>query len=651
MGKNFSSAAICVILSAAICVFSSAAICASEEEGIRYLEEEKTYFITLTRKAEPKKDLPTNVAVITKEQIAKSGARNIGEILDFSTNINVGKYGTLGSMSSVILRGALDKQVLLLINGRPANDITLGGYNYSELSVENIERVEVIRGAASSIYGPNALAGVINVITKEICFEKPIVDINTSWGEFGEQVYRLNIAKKFANLETNVSGSKILSQGFRENSVYDNNNLDIYLGFLSDIAGMFKVKGRMTQYELGAPGKNNTPLEQWNNNIEKKAAYPQTKQTGNKNYLTLSHEKDITDKIKLSSRLYGSLDSSRHTSPECYTDDSTNKMTYGLEIYGNMPYGLVIGGELREDTAKRINELTQTVSFDKKVNWTCLYMQKEYSAFSNLNTIVGLRYDQHSFFGGQTCPQLTVVWKLLENWKLSSNIGKSYRAPNFEDLFSPYSSWTAIPEYDVKAGDSQGNPDVKPENSLSYDIGIEKKWNENISSQLTLFRQDIDNLIEWDNISSDPDWETWRPSNVSQAYNQGVEFELRHLINENLFYSFNYTYLESKGKKKTEQNYKTLMYRPVNSANFIISYITPWKTNISLIGKYVGEQYDELDKFISPYSLLNMRFEQTVFNYNKIFISIDNIADTRYFTRAGYPLPGRTFSGGLSISL
>jgi outer membrane cobalamin receptor len=620
-----------------------------------YAEEtnpvDEEVFISLTREVQLKEDLPTNVTTINNEEIQKTGARNVGEILDFSTDINVGKYGTLGSINSIILRGALDKQVLLLIDGRPVNDITLGGYDYSKLSVENIERIEIIRGAASSIYGANALAGVINVITKEICFEKPIADVNVSYGEYGEQIYRLNVAKKIGNLETNFSGSKILSQGFRKNSAYGNDNLDIYAGLRSDNAGMFKLKSGITRYELGLPGKNNTPLEDWNNNIETTAAYPLTKKTGNESYLTLSHEKDLTDKIKLTSRLYGSLDSGRYMSPENWSNDLTEKITTGLEIQGNMPYGLTIGGELRQDTAKRTNEFDTPViiDFDKKVDWTSIYLQENYSPRDNLNTIIGLRYDQHSYFGGELNPQLTVVWKPQEDWKLSSNIGKSYRAPSFEDLFSPYSSWTAIPGF-CEAGDSQGNPDVKPEMSLSYDIGFEKNWKDNISSQLTIFRQDIDNLIEWNNISDIETWEEWRPSNVLDAYNQGIELELKHSINENLFYSFNCTYLESKGKAKTENNYTTLMYRPSNSANLILSYMTPWKTRVILTGKYVGEQYDDSDNFISPYSLLNTRFEQTFFNYTKIFISVDNVTDTRYFTRAGYPLPGRVIRGGVNVT-
>ena len=611
---------------------------------------DKESFITLylTGKVQSDETLPTNVTTVSEKEIKKVNARNIAETLDYSNNLNIGKYGSLGSMSSLILRGALSKQVLLLVDGRPVNDTTLGGFNYSELSVENIDRVEIIRGAASSIYGANALAGVINVITKETCFEKPIVIVNTSFGELGERTLGLNISKKYGNVESNISGSKILADGFRENTSYNNNNLDVYIGFNSETAGKFKLKSGIAQYDLGVAGKNITPIEQWDNNKEKMAYDPLAKQKSNKNYLNLSYEKDLTEKVTLFSRLYGSMELGRYTSPISFIDDSTGKETVGLDMRCSIPYGLTAGCELRKDSAKRINELFQATSFDEKIDWTSLYFQEEYSPVSSLNTILGLRYDKHSLFGGETSPQLTVVWEPVLSWKLSSNIGKSYRTPSFEDLFSPYSSWPAWGIF--PGGDTQGNLDVKPETSLSYDMGIERQWKDLITSKVTIFRQDIDNLIEWSNISNDPMYERWRPSNVSQAYNQGIEFELKHSINNDLSYDLNYAYLESKGKRKMEQDCKTLMYRPMNTINCILTYMLPWESNIAFTGKYVGEQYDELNNVIPAYSLFNIRLNKLFFNYTKIFIAIDDVADTRYSTRTGYPLPGRLVRGGISIT-
>lgn len=544
------------------------------EEIVDYDYKDGEIFISLTRKIQPISEMPTNVSIVTEREIEKTGAKNIGQALDLTSNLNVGKYGTLGSMSSLILRGALDKQVLLLIDGRPANDVTLGGYNYGELSTVNIERVEVIRGAASSIYGANALAGVVNVITKETCLEKTIVNVNSSWGGFGEQVYGLNISKKFGEYESLISGSKLLSTGFRENSSCNNNFLDAYFGYDSDKVGKFKLKTGTAQYDLGAPGKNIVPINLWDNTVEKAAYDPLAKQKTNKNFFNLSHEKDLAKEFKLTSRLYGNADSGRYISPKSFIDDSTGKMSLGLEMQCNMPHGFTAGYELREDKAKRTDELMQSISYNEKVDFTSVYLQENISPVHNLNTIAGVRYDHHSYFGGETSPQLTVVWKAANNLKLSSNIGKSYRAPAFEDLFSPYSSWPAWGGF--PGGDTQGNPNVKPETSISYDLGIEKEWNDGaISSKITLYKQDIDNLIEWSVVNNDPTFEQWRPSNVSQAYCQGIEFDLKHSVSEKLSYGLNYTYLDSKGKKITEAESKTLMYRPQNTVNLMMTWMMP----------------------------------------------------------------------------
>ncbi|HCJ67333.1 MAG TPA: hypothetical protein DHV62_08450 [Elusimicrobia bacterium] len=643
--KFFLKSIICVIW-ILICVISAFS---QEKEEIRYLEEEKAYFITLTRKAEPKKDLPTNVSVITAEEIKNLGARNFAEAINYLNSVNVGKYGTLGAMSSVILRGALDKQVLVLIDGRSANDITLGGYNYSEISIENIDRIEIIRGAASSIYGANALAGVVNVITKRPSLEQPMSKINTSWGSYGEQIYNFNFGTKRKNVETLFTASKNLAQGFRENSNCNNTNFTAMLGLETTNLGKITFRSGLSNFKLGVPGKNNTPTEQWNNNKEKKAYDPLAEQTTNKVYLLLEYERKLGSRLQLSSRIYGNIDKGNYKSPKSLIDDSTDKKTIGLETQFDLPNNLILGIELREDGAERTNEIAKTTDFDKKINLTSIYAQNKFVNLDQLNALIGVRYDYHSLFGGETNPQLSVVWHPLPNWKLSTNIGRGYRAPTFEDLFSPYSSWPAWPPF--PGGDTQGNPEVKPETSWSYDLGIEKNWNSKISSQFILFRQKIENLIEWSNISTDPDWEKWRPSNVAQAYNQGVEMTFVHQIKENLSYDFNYTYLESRGKKITEQDYKILMYRPEHTVNCKISYLTPWKTNFILSGKYVGKQFDDMNNKISDYNLLNFRLEQKLNTNIKIFVYMENITDTRYFTRAGYPLPGRTFSGGISIGL
>lgn len=621
----------------------------SQEEGIRYLEEEKTYFITLTRKAEPKENLPTNVMVITKEQIAKSGAKTLGEAIETLPSVNVGEYGTLGTMSSVILRGALDKQVLVLIDGRPVNDITLGGYDFAQPSIENIDRIEIIRGAASSIYGANALAGVVNVITKRPSLEKLMTKINTSWGSYGEQIYNFNFGTKRKNVETLFTASKNLAQGFRENSNYNNTNFTAMLGLETTNLGKITFRSGLSNFKLGVPGKNNTPIEQWDNNKEKKAYDPLAEQITNKVYLLLGYERKLGSRLQLSSRIYGNIDKGNYKSPKSLIDDSTDKKTIGLETQFDLFNTLTLGVGFREDSAQRTNEIAKTTDFDKKINLTSIYAQSKFVNLDQLNALIGVRYDYHSLFGGETNPQLSVVWHPLPNWKLSTNIGRGYRAPTFEDLFSPYSSWPAWPPF--PGGDTQGNPEVKPETSWSYDLGIEKNWNRKITSQVTLFRQNIDNLIEWSNISTDPDWEKWRPSNVAQVYNQGVEMTFVHQINENLSYDFNYTYLESKGKKTTEQDYKILMYRPEHTVNCKISYLTPWKTNFILSGEYVGKQFDDMNNKISDYNLLNFRLEQKLNTNIKIFVYMENITDTRYFTRAGYPLPGRTFSAGITIHL
>jgi outer membrane cobalamin receptor len=611
-------------------------------------QQDDGVFLTLTRKPEPRINLPTNLTVVTNKDMDNKNAKTLDEALDFTNSVNIGKIGTLGAETTMILRGALDKQTLVLVDGRPVNDISTGKYNFSELNTQNIERIEIIRGAASSVYGANALAGVVNIITKDTCPEKLISDINMSFGGFGEKIYGITAAKKTGNFETNVSLNKMLSDGFRQNSSYDNNDFDFYLGLNSGNSGNFKLRGGYTTSNLGSPGQNYTPIAQWNNDVEKMAQDPDANQKTNKNYVSLFHETDLMKDVKLNSGFYVNSESNRYASPVAFTDTKTDKLTTGLNVKCGLPYGLTAGLELKQDKAISTDELFNNVNYDQKVDWSSLYFQEEYSVSKKLNTIIGLRYDNNSYFGGQTSPQFTIVWRPEQNWKLSSNIGKSYRAPTFEDLFVPYMSWPA--SMWGPAGDSQGNTNLKPETSLSYDIGVERKWQYNIVTQVTLFQQDVDNLIQWANVSANPLFQQWRPSNVSQSYNKGCELQFKQWLNDKLSYTVDYTYLESKGKNSTGQDYQNLMYRPVNMFNCIISYKMPWKSSVALTGKYVGEQYDESNNLVSSYNLFNVRVEKTFFDYSKVYFSINNVNDMRYFTRAGFPLSGRTVSAGFNLS-
>lgn len=217
-----------------------------------------------------------------------------------------------------------------------------------------------------------------------------------------------------------------------------------------------------------------------------------------------------------------------------------------------------------------------------------------------------------------------------------------------------------------------GNPNLKPETGWAFDFGVEHGLSNILLSRATLFRSDIQNFLQWANISSDPEWEQWRPSNVGKIYSQGIELELIHRIIKGLSQSINYTYLESRGKikdqnynaylksigKKGGEDFETLMYTPEHQVNYELNYASDFGLGIKINAKYVDERWNNngwdfdgvVEKKLPGYGLLDVRVSQKILSA-ELFISIENVLDKKYQSRDGYPLPGRIISAGIRMKL
>jgi len=633
MSKNFLSVLIGVILSAAICVFSSVVIRASEE--IRYLEEEKAYFVTLTRKAEPRENLPTNVIVITKEQIAKSGAENIGDVLKNKTGIvEVSKRGTLGSESEIRIRSGGDsaKQVLVMVDGRPVNNIALGSANLSEIPIENIERIEIVRGPSSAVYGANALGGVVNIITKKAVDIKPKTEIVLDYGSFNTQSYKVNFSVKPSKINVFLSGSKNLTDGFRDNSSYDNLNLFLKIGYDFERYGELILSNGFSNSELGIPGPNYIYDPQTWQKIylpERTSSSPNANQKDEKFYSQLEHKVKIKENaIKI--KVYQDYHKRHYKNPDTFTDTVAEPKNFGLDYQVETINNILLGFERRYEQFSRWDSSVETIN--KKRDNSAIFIQKTF-LLNKLSLITGIRYDYNSIYEDLTNPRISAVYRFTEDIKFSANVGTAFHAPTFEDLYSPYdpSMYT------------QGNPNLKPEKSIGIDLGIEYGIKSNLFSRLTLFYNDVKDFIEW--APTDPSG-LWVPDNVAKVLSRGVELEIKNKITENLSQDLNYTFLESKGKQK-EETYETLQYTPKHRLNYNINYLLPADIKSELVIEYTHK----IEKPKLPsYTLVNFRIGRKILR-SEIFFNIENIFDKRYVSRENYPLPGRTFSGGITISL
>ena len=380
------------------------------------------------------------------------------------------------------------------------------------------------------------------------------------------------------------------------------------------------------------PGTNNTPLGEWDNHKEKAASSPNANQKTNKQSNELNYKKEIADGTKLKSKIYFQQNSLHYKDPKWNSDDIGISNTVGGNIQIDTLYNITAGLEGKNDRYKKKNEITKTTDIDKWTDTSAVFLQKTFN-FEPMTTTVGTRYDYHNVFGGQLNPRIVNIYKLNDSFKLSSTIGRSFRAPTFNDLYwpDPY---------------MPGNPDLKPETSIGTDFGIEYKLKETLVSKITLFYNDVQDFIQW----APNETGIWTPSNVGKVFSRGVEFEVETSIVKKLSQNLNYTFLESMGKETG--TYKTLQYTPKHRLNYGLNYLAPAEIKTKLGVEYTHKQIweDWKEHKIPGYTLVNLRISRKILQ-SEVYLSCENIFDKRYLSRENYPLPGRTFSGGINLYL
>ena len=604
-----------------------------------YMGDLGVIVITPTRGPRMLKDLPTNVSVITRKEIAESNAQNVGEVLKNKLGIEVRRYGTLGAPSYIGLRGCSAYQTLVMVDGRSVNNTADGIADLSQFSVDNIERIEIVRGPASALYGANALGGVVNIITREAKDEKVTVDGNFGMGSFGTQIARLNLGTKDTKIKTYFTISNNTSNGWRKNSAYDNHNFTGRLAYDARKIGNFEFRGGYHRGKLGLPGVNYRfdPIT-WERVLlnEKFAADPNHNQEDEKEYAILEYS-NKRENSKFMFKAYGSSDQRRDRNPDEPRDDLHENVTQGIEAQLNTLYGITFGTDIHQDKYRQKNGIDSQTKIDEKNLNRAIFLQETLS-FKPMTAIPGIRFDHHSAYGNQINPSFSLIYQPRESLKFSLNLARGFRAPTFCDLYQPYTDYGIY--------QAEGNPNLKPEKATSYDFGFEHQLGKLLLSRLTLFRTNIEDLIEWAMDSSF----VWKPSNVAQAYSQGIEIEFIHQIMDGLSQSINYMYLHSAGKKEDEEKYEIAPYKPHNRVNYSIDYANNFGLKISLGTEYVDEQWNARGKTgdrLPDYFLLNARIAQRISNL-EAYVSFANILDKKYQMVFGYPMPGRTVMAGIS---
>lgn len=560
------------------------------------------------------KNANQNISVITKKEILSSPATSIDEILQQIPGMDIRRRGANGVQSDIGFRGSSFEQVLILINGIRMND-SQTGHNSMNIPVdlEDVERIEVIKGPAARRFGQNAYAGAINIITKTHIGKN--VKISANAGDYETYGFGLNANigdEKFTN---SLQASSNSSQGYRHNTDFEIRNI-FYQNQLKIKNGNIRLQAGFSEKKFGANGFYSSP--QATEQYEELQA----------SIISLAHQQSF-GKFKLNSNIYW------RRGQDMYLFNREKP-----EIYRNMHIGNNIGGEVNSSYVSdwgttglgvelRKEFLASNNLGDRERFVTQVFFEHHFSFFDKkLNISPGTSWANYSTNGNFFYPGLDIGYIFLQNHKVYGNISRVHRVPTFTDLY--YVSKT-----------EQGNPDLSPENAVYSEIGYQFQ-NKNILAKFSGFYRNSNNSIDWIKKSlEDP---VWYSRNIGDTEIKGIEAEIGHQIFDWMKYTVGYTYLDNKLKDINELNSRYAL------DNLKHQFVAKLQTKFLkyFTNELVYRYNDRVN--LGSYNLLDEKisFSQKDFS---VYVLVNNITDTDYTETFGIPMPQRWFHLGLTYNI
>lgn len=598
-----------ILISFLFLIFNSNILCEEQDKSGPEVLELGDIIVTPSRIEQYYRTSSVNVSVVKEKEIKRSGAIEISQLLDTLPSVNIIDYGSLGAAKSIYTRGASSSQVITLIDGRIVNTPRDGVADYNQIPLDNIERIEVLRGPASSIYGAGAVGGVINIVTKS-GKERMFTEMNLKSGSFFTHILNFSHGWKIGALDYFIYSSYLESDGHRENSDYQQNNHSVKLGYDIDDKNRLLLQAGYVDSELGTPGKNsNVDLddrqEQW------------------RYYIDLTWRGSIWRKSDILFKLYQDLDRLEFIeslSPILVKDAHQTKV-YGIDLQITQIWFDIFRTSF--GLSAQENKINSTANQKRSYNLKAAYLETEFDLFKEFFLKAGIRIDDYSNFGDRTTPSASFSWLLWDRYKLHGLVAKAFRAPTFNDLYWP------------RGGGLEGNPNLKPELALSRELGVSFYLFNKMEGDITYFRNRFKDLIEWavDNTGS------WRPSNISTALTKGIEADFTYRLNKSFKLNVNYTRMIAKNTSTD----RWLPYRPKHQYKAKVSYDLGKNFSVYLTARYLSDRYTGVyTPKLKSYFVMDGNISYKITDKMKVELTVNNILDQDYEEQVGYPMPPTT---------
>ncbi|MCX5749635.1 MAG: TonB-dependent receptor [Candidatus Saganbacteria bacterium] len=571
-----------------------------------------------------------NVTVISSREIEASGSLTVSDALKRSSIVYVKNNGGLGGVSTIKLKSASSEQILVLLDGVRLNSSLLGMTDLNDIPASYIDRIEVVAEPISSIYGSDAMGGVINIITKKE--EKNPVSVSIAGGSFGELDSRISFSGKMGKATGYASLGYLKTDGFRTNSDYKGQDLLVNI----NIADALDIKYTTKTSDRGNPGVPTSDTD------------PTSSSTPNDRQSDLTSTVNITfDPVKKGPFVPKLILSQSESDERVHYEDW---FVSGL-FYDDRYFSRVTQAELLS-VIKTSRHSSVTAGVEMKRNYgesaladthaidnAAAYFNADIGEDLPASLGISARYDSNSSFGQTFNPKLSVMANLGAGTVVRTTIGQAFRAPTINELYWNDPSFFTF-----------GNPNLKPETSRAVNIGIEKEI-KGFSAKLNYYSTKISDMIRW----SQTGLFSWSPVNIDRAKIEGWQLDMEKEITDNTFIFGSYV-------NELDINDVTsniLTYSPRQRINLGFS-IKGGELYYSANYRYVSSVFtDTLNtSALNPYQVVDVGIMEKIWAA-EVSLNVSNVFNTTYFESVGtspvdwkergYPMPGRTIRLGVRI--
>ncbi len=573
--------------------------------------------ITANRAPLPEESITEDYEVITKEEIKKYGLTSVGDVLKYVSGVFISSNGGFGQPTSVFVQGLGSEKVLVMINGVPVYDPSTphASTNFNYLDLSNVERIEIIKGAQGALYGSDAIAGVINIITRKPKGKEVSTSLEGGkYKTFKEDLYfglplkRGFLALNFTNFKTNgFSATNSKSSSYEP----DNDGYRYKTGWLSfgyeptdwlRLKGDLKVKGASVDFDANSPGYPT----------------PKAKNTYDNFFTDLKLDVTLSERFAVSAT-FGNNKDYRNTPYGTY--DGIVRYASIQPTYYLLDNLFITGGV---NYRQEIAEFGSQASAHLRSGFI-----EVHGSYGKLVATGALRRDLHSTFGGKTTYKISLGYTLSKtSTSFKAQYGTGFRAPSLYELYAPY----------------YGNRELKPESSEGYSLGISQKLPFlPLKVSLTYFKNRVWNLIDM------PWWQrVYTYKNYNKAITEGAEVKSSLRLTEGVSLYGSYTHLRAKDYNPITKSWERLARRPK------FSYTLGFKGRMSRVSfsTWLLHYSDREDgnHTLGGFTTYNCYLSYPVNEKVKIYLKGYNLTDKKYELAYGYNTMGRALFVGTTFT-